>query len=46
MQSFEEEENWHTNALDLAKKFNHNFKKFKLINSDLINRYSTFGPRI
>ena len=45
MQSFEEKD-WHTNALNLAKKFNDNFKKFKLIKSALINRNSAFGPKI
>ena len=44
--SFSEEEVWNDNALHLAQKFNDNFKKFKFFNSDLINRYGVFGPKI
>ena len=46
IRSFKDDKSWRVNALDLTKKFNHNFEKFKLIKSDLINRYNAFGPKI
>jgi phosphoenolpyruvate carboxykinase (ATP) len=45
MRSFKKED-WYTSALNLAKKFNYNFKKFQLIKSDLIDKYGAFGPKI
>ena len=46
IRSFKDDKSWRANALDLTKKFNHNFEKFKLIKSNLINRYNAFGPKI
>jgi len=44
--SFSESKDWDINALELAKKFNNNFKKFKSIKSNLADKYSLFGPQI
>ena len=44
--SFNESKDWDINALELAKKFNNNFEKFKFIKSDLADKYSLFGPQI
>ena len=44
--SFNTTEDWDKNALELAKKFNDNFQKFRSLKSDLADKYSLFGPQI
>tara|TARA_B110000444_G_C18474654_1_gene426355 strand:- start:237 stop:539 length:303 start_codon:yes stop_codon:yes gene_type:complete len=43
--SFNKKEDWNINALNLTKKFNENFKKLKFVKSDLIEKYSFYGPK-
>jgi len=44
--SFNEMEDWGVNALKLAEKFNNNFQKFKSVGSAMVDKYSSFGPKI
>ena len=43
--TFNKKEEWDVNALNLTRKFNENFEKLKLIKSDLIEKYSSYGPK-
>ena len=44
--SFNEMKDWDINALKLAEKFNNNFQKFKSVGSAMVDKYSSFGPKI
>ena len=44
--SFNEMKDWDVNALKLAEKFNNNFQKFKSVGSAMVDKYSSFGPKI
>ena len=44
--SFNEMKDWDINALKLAEKFNNNFQKFKSAGSTIVDKYSSFGPKI
>jgi ATP-dependent phosphoenolpyruvate carboxykinase len=44
--SFNEMKDWDINALKLAEKFNNNFQKFKFVGSSIVDKYSSFGPKI